>query len=139
MTLYLVKWVDGTSALISAADEEDLVELLDELADPGAASWQEYEGPVWLEFPRIDAGLPDGDVDPFQLEVGAATVAETDCGGEFERALVDALHPNVAGLRERAISEARSITRAELTAAVEADLGCELPGSQFRPPPGPAH
>ncbi len=139
MQLYLVKWVDGTSALISAADEAELIELLDELADPGAASWQVYDGPVWLEFPRIDAGLPDGDVDPFQLEVGAATVAETDCGGAFERALVDALHPNVAALRERAITEERSITRAELTAAVEADLGCELPGSPFRPPPGPAH
>ena len=44
-----------------------------------------------------------------------------------------------AALRERAISEERNITRAELTTAVEADLGCELPGSPFRPAPGPAH
>lgn len=106
---------------------------------PGAASWQEYDGPLWLEFPRIDPGPADGEVDPFEIGLGAGEVAATEYGDDFETALVAALHPNVAALRERAIAEERAITGVELAAAVEADLGCGLPGSVMRPPEGPGH
>jgi hypothetical protein len=137
MTLYLVKWDDGTFALVSANDDEEFVDTLDQLGDPAGASWQVYEGPLWLEFPRIETGLPqEGDIDPFEVGIGKGSVAETDDGGEFAEAVLSAIHPYVSALRDLAIQEERSITRAELDAALKADEGCALPLSVYGTPDG---
>jgi hypothetical protein len=61
MTLYLGKWEDNTAALVTAEDEEHLFDVLDQLEDPNAASWVEYDAPLWLKFNRVDAGIPDGE------------------------------------------------------------------------------
>lgn len=135
MTLYLVKWDDGSSALISAHGEDDLVDILDQLADPAAASWQAYEGPLWLEFPPIAAPDSALDVDPDAIELDRPSIAETDHGLAFEEGLLVALHPHVAALREGA----RPIPRAAWEAAVEADLACALPGSIYGTSRGPDH
>ena len=139
MTLYLVKWQDGTSALIRAEDADHLTYLLDQLADPGIASWQVYDGPLWLEFPRIGEELPtsEDEIDPFAIDLGSAKVAETDWGGDFQREMLRLLHPTVAALRDRAGAEERPVPRAELDAAVEADLAWGLAGSVFGEPEGP--
>ena len=140
MTLYLVKWDDGTFALVAAEDDEALVDTLDQLADPGAASWQVWDGPLWLEFRRIDEGVPpEGDLDPHEIALGRPTVAETDDGGAFADAVLAAVHPNLAALRERAMHEERAITRGEFEAAVKADEDCALLGSVFGEAEGPDH
>ena len=140
MTLYLVKWDDGTFALVAAEDDQTLVVTLDQLGDPGAASWQVWDGPLWLEFPRIDEGVPpEGDIDPFEISLGRPTVAVTDDGGEFADAVLAAIHPTLAALRERAMHEERPVTRAEFEAAVKADEDCALPGSVFGEAEGPDH
>lgn len=140
MTLYLVKWEDGTFALVAAEDEDMLTDTLDQLGDPGAASWQVYDGPLWLEFPRLDEGLlRDGDIDPHEIGLGRPAVAETDDGGEFADAVLAAVHPNLAALRERAIHEERGVTRVEFDAAVKADEVCALPGSVFGAGDGMEH
>jgi hypothetical protein len=41
-----VRWQDLSAALVSAADEDDLVDTLDELANPDGATWTEYKGPT---------------------------------------------------------------------------------------------
>lgn len=138
MPLYLVKWDDGSFALVSAEDDDALVFTLDQLADPGAASWQVWDGPLWLEFPRIGADLPpDAEVDPFELGLGRPSVAETDEGAAFADAVLAAVHPNLAALREKAMHEERAISSADLDAAVKADLGYALPGSVFGEDEGP--
>ena len=140
MTLYLVKWADGTSALIQAGDSDHLGFLLDQLADPAEASWQVYDGPLWLEFPRIDEGLPPGsEIDPFAISIGRAEVAEADWGGEFEGEMLRLLHPTTAALRHQAATEERMVSRAELDATVEADLDWGLSGSIFGEPGGAEH
>lgn len=48
--LWLVRWEDGTCAIIAAADELELASLLDQQGDPNAAKWKPYKGPLWVEF-----------------------------------------------------------------------------------------
>lgn len=50
MPLYIVRWPNLSATLIRADDEDHLQELLDEIGDPGAAIWEKYNGPVWIEF-----------------------------------------------------------------------------------------
>jgi len=138
--LYLVKWEDGTFALVAAEDDESLVCILDQLSDPTAASWQVYDGPLWLEFPRIDADLPStGDLEPHSIGIGRPSAAETDDGAAFVDEVLDAVHPGVAALRQRAMEEDRLISREELARAVKADDACALPFSVFGVPDGTEH
>jgi hypothetical protein len=129
MTLYLVKWGDGTAALVHAEDEEHLFDILDELADPNAATWEEYEGPLWLEFDRPGVGLPDGDVDPWEASRLAVSLADTDTGQEFNDTLLRKLHPEFHKAREAALDEERNIPRTEFERAASTDLVWGLPGS----------
>ena len=135
MTVYLVKWEDGTFALVAAVDEDDLIDRLDQLADPGVATWQEYEGPLWLEFPRVTVPA-EGDVGPEEIRLPAPSAAETDDGFEMTEAILAAVHPNLKALQARAFEEDRAISRDELDAALAADEGCGLAGSGFGPPAG---
>jgi len=48
--MYLVRWPDLSAALVSAANEDDLMDILDEVADPTGSMWTRYRGPVFLEF-----------------------------------------------------------------------------------------
>jgi hypothetical protein len=130
--LYLVKWNDGTFAIVAAEDDDALVDTLDQLGDPGGASWQVYDGPLWLEFPRIDSDIPPSEeIDPFTIGIGRPSAAETDDGGEFVNAVLEAIHPELAALRAKAIHEERPITRSEFDKAVKADEGWALPGSVY--------
>lgn len=140
MTLFLVKWDDGTFALVNVEDEVALIDTLDQLGDPGAATWRVYDGPLWLEFPRIYESLPkDGDLDPDDIGIGRPSVADTDYGGAFADAVLGAVQPSLAALRERAIHEERAISRSEFEAAVQADQGCALPGTVYGEADWPEH
>lgn len=140
MQLYLVKWADGSFALVTAEDERALVDTLDQLGDPGAASWQPFNGALWLEFPTVGAELPtEGDIDPLQVQLGRPSVAETDHGSDFGEAVLAAVHPTLAALRERALAQDRWIGRAELDAALRADLDFALPGTIYGRDEGPDH
>ncbi len=135
--LYLIKWDDGTSALVTANDEDELAVVLDQLADPFAASWEEYDGPLWLEFPRIEEGLPAGDVDPDSLRERRPQLPDTDHAEEFVERWMAAVQPELSMLRDAAFMENRAIPRAAFDEAVAADLGWALPGSLMQPPAGP--
>ncbi len=140
MTLYLVKWDDGSFALVTAEDDDALFYTLDQLGDPGAASWQVYDGPLWLEFPPLEKSTPlNGHIDPFHLDLGRATVPDTDDGGEFTDAVLTAVHPKLSALRRQAMDDERPITRGEFDQAVKADGDWALPGSVFGSAGGPSH
>lgn len=140
MPLYLVKWADGTFALVTAEDDDDLVITLDQLDDPSDASWQVYDGPLWLEFPAISPRLEaEGSIDPHQIDLGTAELPDTDDASEFAEAVLAAVHPNLAALRKRAIHEEREISRAEFDEAVQADEGWALPGTVYGVADGPEH
>jgi hypothetical protein len=50
MPLYLVRWPALSASLILAEDEAELMNLLDEVGDPGGCTWEEYQGPLWVDF-----------------------------------------------------------------------------------------
>jgi hypothetical protein len=57
-----------SASLVSARDEEELLDTLDEVADSEGASWAVYRGPVWIDFDvpakyRIAEKAPD---EPFE-------------------------------------------------------------------------
>ena len=50
MPIYLVRWPDLSAALVKASSEDELVEILDEVANPDGSTWSVYRGPLFLEF-----------------------------------------------------------------------------------------
>lgn len=50
MSLWLAKWPNGDIVVARADGEQEMMELLDEAADPGLACIEEYDGPFCLEF-----------------------------------------------------------------------------------------
>lgn len=59
MPIYMVRWPELTVSLVSASDEKELRDRLDEVADPGGCTWEIYEGPLWVDFNlpvKVDLG-----------------------------------------------------------------------------------
>ena len=50
MPLYLVRWPTLAASLVRAQDEDELLDILDEAADPGGCTYEVYRGPVWIDF-----------------------------------------------------------------------------------------
>ena len=50
MPIYLVRWPDLSAALVKASSEDELVEILEEVANPDGCTWSVYLGPLFLEF-----------------------------------------------------------------------------------------
>src|SRR5690242_5075790 len=63
MPLYLVRWPDLTAAIVSARDEDDLMDVLDETANPEGCTWSVYRGPLYVEF-ALNAEWQVEDIDP---------------------------------------------------------------------------
>jgi hypothetical protein len=49
MPLFLVRWPQMEASLISARDERELVDVIDQLDTPTACTWTEYDGPLWID------------------------------------------------------------------------------------------
>jgi hypothetical protein len=63
-----------TASLVSARDEDDLLDTLDQVADSEGASWTVYRGPVWIDFEvpakyRIDEKAPGEPLRPDEIVV----------------------------------------------------------------------
>jgi hypothetical protein len=50
MPVYLVRWPDLCASLVRARDEDDLVDILDQVANPDGCEWSVYEGPLFIDF-----------------------------------------------------------------------------------------
>ena len=100
MPLYLVRWPWLTASLVSARDEDDLLDTLDQVADTEGATWTVYRGPLWVDFEvpaeyRIEektAGeplRPDEIVvdDVSKVEVGEFELSRPECDHTSERPL----------------------------------------------------
>jgi len=113
--LYLVRWPTLHASLVRARDEDHLLTLLDEVADPGGCIYQVYRGPLWvdLELPfeirditpeKPDATDPsDFTVDPtpaFELDRGPAILRPVQASSEtadlMSSAMMQFAFPNLA-------------------------------------------
>lgn len=64
MRVYLVRWPDLRASLVTAEDEDHLLDVLDEVADSEGATWSVYRGPLWFDLAvpasfRIDEKVPN--------------------------------------------------------------------------------
>jgi hypothetical protein len=144
MPMYLVRWPDLSAALVTAANENDLMDILDQVADPTGCMWTRYRGPVFLEF-RLNAELDveRGDNEgnrPLQrgeLQVGdvsalcqrdtlTAAIPEADAATEMKEAITQFAFPALHAVLEAAEEEA---SEADIRAAVDKDIDLLLQAS----------
>ena len=90
MPLYVVRWPNLSAALVRAEDEDELIDILDEEADPEGCRWQEYFGPLFLDFElgaKIEVDDPEGrrkqsedyrPLDPEAISIGVETISARD-------------------------------------------------------------
>ena len=83
MPLYLVRWPGMEASLVSAQDERDLANILDEVASPTECTWSEYTGPLWID---VDLNL-DIEIDGPREEATAASVSLANVAGLEESML----------------------------------------------------
>ncbi len=84
MPLYLVRWPWLKASLVSARDEDDLLDTLDQVDDAEGATWAVYRGPVWIDFEvpaeyRIDQKAPREPLRPDEIAI--QDVSRVELGG----------------------------------------------------------
>ena len=84
MPLYLVRWPWLRASLVSARDDDKLLDTLDQVDDAEGAKWTVYHGPVWidLEVPeeyRIDEKVPQEPLRPDEIAI--QDVSRIELGG----------------------------------------------------------
>jgi hypothetical protein len=136
MPIYLLRWPDLSAALVKAGSDDELVEILDEVANPDGCTWSVYRGPLFLEFSlpvRFEVRERDGRPRPIppqdilvedvsglhegaflEVEIGGA-----DTGGEMSEAIEKSAFPHVFKARHEGNEDP---TDDELRAAVRAEL-----------------
>lgn len=136
MPLYVVRSPHLTVSIVSAADEDDLRSQLDEIADPAFFVWEEYKGPLWVDFEppvrfvakyRDDRRPMAGD--EFDLEgvkeladegwTLQASTGATDAGAQMVEELTSFAFPSVALLEPESADE---LDADELEAMLKDDL-----------------
>lgn len=141
MPLYLVRWPWLTASLVSARDEEDLLDTLDQVEDSEGATWSVYRGPVWIDFEvpakyRIDEKAPDEPLRPDEIvvedvekvEIGEFEVSRPGCDhtSEMHEQITTKAFPALykvlyGGENEPTDDEVKAAVHAELERLVHAD------------------
>ncbi|MGH7855950.1 MAG: hypothetical protein ACREQY_01380 [Candidatus Binatia bacterium] len=136
MPIYLVRWPDLSAALVKAGSEDELIEILDEVANPDGCTWSIYRGPLFLEFSlpaRFEVKERNGRTGPIPpqdivvedvsgLREGASLEVEiggADTGAEMSEAIEKSAFPHVFAARH---GRDEDPTDEELRAAVRAEL-----------------
>jgi hypothetical protein len=141
MPLYLVRWPWLKASLVSARDEDELVDTLDQVADSEGASWSVYRGPVWVDFElparfRIAVKKRGAPLSPEEVIVddvsdvvdGGFRITSPPCDhtAEMDERITKKAFPNVyrafwAGKHDPSDAEARAAVAADLIALSRAE------------------
>ena len=120
MPIYLVRWPDLSASLVRADDEDHLLDILDQVANPEGCEWSVYEGPLFIDL-RLAAEWsirderPGEPVSPDQIVVGdlgpmakkpavetfELSLAEGDDGHDTAVAILHKAFPTVHAAIER--------------------------------------
>src|SRR5262249_27387135 len=86
MPLYLVRWPLLEASIIRARDESELMDKIDEIADPSLCTWRVYAGPLWIDFrlPVVDIDRKrSGPLEPDDLVIDNPALAIGDLALEW--------------------------------------------------------
>jgi hypothetical protein len=95
MPIYLVRWPDLSASLVRARHEDDLMEGLDQVANPEGCEWSVYEGPLFIDF-RLPATWRIQDESPGEPVTPEQVVVE-DVGRMATEPIVEAMELSLAG------------------------------------------
>lgn len=139
MPLYIVRWPTFCVSLVKARDEDDLVNILDEVADPSGCRWAVYRGPLWIDLdlpldvrwdetkkkrssPAEEAPEVTGVED---LQTGhvpySVSIGEGDTGADMRDAITTWAFPSIQRVFEEREDEEQP-ELAALRAAVKAEI-----------------
>lgn len=110
MPLFLVRWPWLKASLVSARNEDDLLDVLDQVEDSEGATWAPYRRPLWIDFDlparyRIDEKAPGEPLRPDEivvedvssLEMGRFQFSTPDCDhvADMDEAITRKAFPHV--------------------------------------------
>lgn len=119
MTIYLVRWPSLTASLVRAESDEDLLDILDQAANPDWCEWSVYDGPLAIDF-RLPAEWSLRNERPGQPVAPDQIVVE-DLGPLAQRYVVAAMEVDL-GVDEEGVRMAHRVLEKvfpEVHAAVE--------------------
>jgi len=137
MPIYIVRWPQLCASLIKAKNEEDLIDKLDEVGDPGGCTWSEYQGPIWIDFdipvkfvPLLREKKRPMSMDEIDIE-GVEELADSgielslsqpegDTGNDMKHEIIKQAFPAVASFLES--EKGAEIDATGLKAALREDL-----------------
>lgn len=116
MPTYIVRWPNLSASLVRASNEDELLSILDEVANPSGCTWTIYRGPLFLDFElnvkvRIegaDTRTSERPINPEDIHIeGAADIADFkteemrvssigETGVEMEQAIAEFAFPATA-------------------------------------------
>ena len=130
MPLYLVRWPTLAASLVRAQDEDELLDIHDEAADPGGCTYEVYRGPVWIDFDvpfgvrdRTPEGTVPTDPSDFVVEptpdfdgavdfdILTVRTPVTDAAGEMRDEVLRGAFPELAEFIDGSTSEKRAQSR----------------------------
>ncbi len=133
MPIYLVRWPDLTASLVRAENEEHLLDILDQEANPEGCDWSVYKGPLAINF-RLPAEWSIRDERP-----GAAVAPEQvvidDVGNMADRSVVESMEVSLAGGDDGAdtgieiLKKAFPAVHAAIERLLETEEGADNPGA----------
>lgn len=133
MPIYLVRWPDLTASLVRAENEEHLLDILDQEANPEGCEWSVYKGPLAINF-RLPAEWSTRDERP-----GAAIAPEQvvvgDVGPIANRSVVESMEVSLAGGDDGAdtaieiLKKAFPAVHAAIERLLETEEGGDNPGA----------
>jgi hypothetical protein len=147
--IYIVRWANRSASIVRARDEDHLLLLLDEVGDPGAALWEEYDGPLWVElqpkYSEVEPGKFELAADHFDARTDESDVLELgiaagDTSSMMMQSIVAHLFPNLyTTLRELAVGGLpNEQARARIVDALERERWFEHALSERHRPSDPA-
>jgi hypothetical protein len=136
MPLYLVRWPGPRASLISAAGEEELMEIIDEVDTPGQCTWSVYRDELWIDFALpIKAKIEERHPGPLRADEVTVTdvseflhgelrpsVPESDTGSMMEEAILRGAFPKTAAVFDEVGEERDGPNSDRLREAIAADL-----------------
>ena len=148
MPLYLVRWPELSASLVRADDEEQLLFILDQVANSEGCEWSVYEGPLFINFLlpakwSIQDKNADGPATPDRIiiddlnlmsgkpvtETMQLSFSDSDDGYDAARSILRTAFPSVHKATEKLIQNCddydeleRGIPEAELRNALHAEL-----------------
>ena len=143
MPIYLVRWPELTASLVRARDEGDLLDILDQVANPEGCEWSVYRGPLHIDLqlpakwsvrnrrpnePVAPDQVVIEDIGPMAREMAVEAVDVSRGGGDDGQDMAEAILKKAFPILHAAIKEFEASDEAEAREFVppEADVTAAL-------------